>query len=48
LARWPQILPGGKFVMYTASTGAGADRAVANVRFRDAGRITRHKATARE
>ena len=26
-ARWPQILPGGQFVMYTATTGAGADRA---------------------
>jgi len=31
LARWPQILPGGKFVLYTASTGAGADRATIEV-----------------
>ena len=31
LARWPQILPGGQFVMYTASTGAGADRATIEV-----------------
>lgn len=31
LARWPQILPGGQFVIYTASTGAGADRATIEV-----------------
>jgi dipeptidyl aminopeptidase/acylaminoacyl peptidase len=31
LARWPQILPGGELVMYTASTGAGADRATIEV-----------------
>jgi eukaryotic-like serine/threonine-protein kinase len=30
-ARWPQILPGGQFVIYTASTGAGADRATIEV-----------------
>src|SRR5215208_1540732 len=30
-ARWPQILPGGQFVMYTATTGAGADRATIEV-----------------
>ena len=31
LARWPQILPDGQFVIYTASTGAGADRATIEV-----------------
>ena len=31
LARWPHILPGGQYVMYTASTGAGADRATIEV-----------------
>jgi serine/threonine-protein kinase len=31
LVRWPQILPGGKFVLYTASAGAGADRATIEV-----------------
>jgi serine/threonine-protein kinase len=31
VVRWPQILPGGEFVMYTASTGAGADRATIEV-----------------
>ena len=31
LMRWPQILPGGKFVMYTAATGTGADRATIEV-----------------
>ena len=31
LVRWPHILPGGQFVMYTASTGAGADRATIEV-----------------
>ena len=31
LARWPQILPGGELVIYTASTGAGADRATIEV-----------------
>lgn len=31
LVRWPQVLPDGKFVMYTASTGAGADRATIEV-----------------
>ena len=31
LVRWPYILPGGQFVMYTASTGAGADRATIEV-----------------
>ena len=30
-ARWPQILPGGQFVMYTATAGAGADRATIEV-----------------
>lgn len=30
-ARWPQILPGGQFVLYTATTGAGADRATIEV-----------------
>jgi serine/threonine-protein kinase len=31
LPRWPQILPGGEFVLYTASTGAGADRSTIEV-----------------
>jgi eukaryotic-like serine/threonine-protein kinase len=31
LVRWPQVLPGGQFVMYTASTGAGADRSTIEV-----------------
>jgi eukaryotic-like serine/threonine-protein kinase len=31
LVRWPQILPGGKFVIYTATTGTGADRATIEV-----------------
>jgi len=31
LPRWPQILPGGQSVLYTASTGAGADRATLEV-----------------
>lgn len=31
LVRWPQVLPGGTFVMYTASTGAGADRGTIEV-----------------
>ena len=31
LVRWPQILPGGESVLYTASTGAGADRATIEV-----------------
>lgn len=30
-ARWPQILPGGRFVLYTATAGAGADRATIEV-----------------
>jgi eukaryotic-like serine/threonine-protein kinase len=30
-ARWPQILPGGQFVLYTATTGAGADLATIEV-----------------
>ena len=31
LVRWPQILPGGELVMYTANTGTGADRATIEV-----------------
>jgi eukaryotic-like serine/threonine-protein kinase len=30
-ALWPQILPGGQFVIYTATSGAGADRATIEV-----------------
>ena len=29
--RWPQIVPGGEFVIYTASAGGGADRATVDV-----------------
>jgi Tol biopolymer transport system component len=31
LVRWPQILPGSRFVVYTAIAGAGADRATIEV-----------------
>jgi serine/threonine-protein kinase len=38
VVRWPQLLPGGEFVLYTAMTGAGADRASIEVQSLRGGR----------